>query len=160
MLTQERLKQLLDYSPETGLFYWRVNRGPARIGAQAGSISKHLGYVEIRVDLKPYYGHRLAWFWMTGAWPENEIDHRDLNKANNSWINLRAASSSQNKANRSSQGKFLKGVSLHRESGLFRATAGKNGHRIHIGYFKTPAEAHAAYIETAQQLHDEFARAS
>lgn len=157
MLTQERLKELLSYDPLTGVFLWRVNRGPARAGKRAGCVSP-IGYRSIRPDGKLYWEHRLAWFYMTGSWPDEEIDHRDLNRANNIWTNLRPSTSSQNKANRKPQGKYPKGVSLHRQSGLFKAGAQKNGHPIHLGYFKTPELAHEAYCAAATKIHGEFAR--
>jgi hypothetical protein len=158
-LTQERLKELLRYDPLTGVFLWRVNRGPARAGKRAGCVAP-AGYRAIRPDGKMYLEHRLAWLYMTGSWPDNEVDHRDLDKSNNAWSNLRPATSSQNKANRKAQGKYPKGVTFHRPSGLFRAEAQRNGSRFYLGYFRTAELAHAAYCAAAPKIHGEFARAA
>ncbi len=159
-LTASRLRELLHYDPETGIFRWKVNRGgPMRKGDIAGTRMK-IGYIAICVDQILYYGHRLAHLYVTGEWPKDEIDHRDLNKSNNAWLNLRPANSSQNKVNRPARGQYPRGVTFHRQSGLFTASAHKNGKRYHLGYHKTPEAAHAAYCAAALKLHGEFARAS
>src|SRR5579863_2482235 len=92
MLTQERLKELLHYDPDTGLFTRLVT--VAAFGAQkgkiAGNVDKKFGYCLIRIDGRGYLAHRLAFLYMTDSIPE-EVDHRDLNRSNNKWINLRAA---------------------------------------------------------------------
>ena len=78
MLTQERLKEVLHYDPETGIFMWLVApNGRIRVGMEAGS--SHDGYIGIKVDRILYKAHRLAWFYMTGEWPANDVDHWDRN---------------------------------------------------------------------------------
>lgn len=156
-LTQERLKELLSYDPLTGVFLWRVNRGPARAGKRAGCLAP-IGYRAIRIDRVMHWEQRLAWLYMTGEWPPAGTDHRDLNRSNNVWTNLREANQSQNGANRHGFGQYPKGVTLHRQSGLFHAGAQKEGRRISLGYFKTPELAHAAYCDAAPKIHGEFAR--
>ena len=97
-LTQEYIKQILNYDPDTGEFVWRVNRHNRKLkGKIAGGISiKDHGYVEIRIDGKKYYAHRLAYLIMTGKWPKNEVDHMDRNRSNNILSNLRIVSQSDN----------------------------------------------------------------
>lgn len=69
-VTQERLKELLDYNPETGVFTW-IGRGRGiRTGRRAGSFNNKLGYRVVVLDGKDYYEHRLAWFYMNGVWPK------------------------------------------------------------------------------------------
>jgi hypothetical protein len=70
------------------------------VGCVAGNFRKD-GYVTIRVNGIAHYSHRLAWFYMTGLWPTNEVDHKDRNPSNNAWVNLREATSSDNKCNSS-----------------------------------------------------------
>ena len=159
-LTQERLKQVLTYSPETGLFYWLCNRWRVKAGSRAGSVSPSTGYRIIRLFQKNHAEHRLAWFYMKGEWPPSEIDHDDLNRQNNKWSNLRSATSSQNKANRRARGAYPKGVSFHKASGLFSSRVYSGGKQISLGYFKTPELAHQAYRDAAPKYHGEFARAA
>ena len=95
MLTQERLKELLEYDPETGFFTRLIGRsGPrARSGDVAGCDNGQ-GYIRIYVDGRPYKGHRLAWFYVHGAWPR-EIDHINGDKSDNKLANLRPATRSR-----------------------------------------------------------------
>ena len=165
MLTQERLKELLEYSPETGLFFWLQDRGGKRAGDIAGC--KKRTYIVISVDDRVYRAHHLAWFYMTGDWPKPFVDHRDLNKHNNIWTNLRLATKSQNQANIGlikSNASGLKGVSRYRAGEPYgkpwQASIGVNGKSKHLGHFATKEEAHAAYCEAASEIFGEFARAA
>jgi HNH endonuclease len=159
MLTAERLRELLHYDPATGVFTWRVtnsNRAPA--GHVAGSPNKR-GYIAIGIAGKTYYAHRLAWLYMTGSWPEDDVDHRDLDKSNNRWSNLRPATRSQQIANtkaRKTNRCGLKGVCERR--GRYMATITKNGEQYYIGDFPSPEMAAAAYEAKAKALFGEYAR--
>jgi len=91
MLTQERLKELLSYDPETGIFTWLEANGPrAVVGERAGGIH-HSGYRYIQIDNVAYGAHRLAFLYVFGYLPENEVDHRDRVRHNNKFLNLREA---------------------------------------------------------------------
>jgi hypothetical protein len=81
-LTHERLRALLDYDAATGVLTWRSARGPRKAGAVAGSATPD-DYVQVMVDGQNYKAHRLAWFWVHGAWPESELDHRAGKTADN-----------------------------------------------------------------------------
>lgn len=164
-LTQDRLKELLTYSPETGLFYWVQDRAGRKAGQLAGCFKNN--YVMISVDGSAYRAHHLAWLYMTGKWPALFTDHRDTNKHNNAWSNLREATKSQNQANVGlikSNKSGLKGVSQYRAGASYgkpwQATIAKDGKSRHLGHFGTKEEAHQAYIAAAQTLFGEFARAA
>ena len=116
---------------------------------KAGHVSVN-GYVQVRVNNKLEYAHRIIWQMHNGDISKDvEIDHVDTNRGNNSLSNLRLATSSNNKwnMNKTSHNKSgFKGVSLHKKTGRFAAYYKKFGRKIHIGYFKTGIEAHNAYI--------------
>jgi len=158
-LTRARLRELLHYDPETGEFRWRKRRGgKIRPGDVAGTVPIDR-YRKIAIDGRQYRAHRLAWFYRTGEWCPQVVDHRDGDPSNNRWSNLRRATWSQNNANRRPQRNktcALKGVSRARRG--FRATIHKNGQLHYLGTFRTPQEAHAAYAKAAPKLHGEFAR--
>lgn len=171
-LTQERLKELLSYDPLTGVFVWHereIRAGSERTdkswnskyaGKQAGQVygPDGLERVRISVDKVRYLAHRLAWLWMTGSWPNKEIDHKDMDPLNNKWSNLREATHSQNAMNRRGRSKYAKGVTIHRPSGLFQVRIHSNKVCKSLGYFKTIEAASAAYTTAAQKIHGEFAR--
>jgi hypothetical protein len=162
MLTQERLKQLLDYSPDTGLFYWRVDRGGIKAGSIAGA-RRESGYITISVDSRLYRAHQLAWLWMTGRWPAQFVDHKDMQKDNNRWANLREATKSQNQMNTRLQSNNTtghKGVTWFKQYGKYQVMVWKNRKAHFIGYFETLEEAATARNTAAERIHGEFARAS
>lgn len=151
----ERLRELFDYDPETGVLTWLVSR--TRKGCRVGDVGKG-GRRSTKVDGVRLLVSRIIWAWMTGEWPEHEVDHEDTDPGNDRWSNLREATHRQNLGNRKAakhnrQG--LKGVGLHKPTGLYTAAcAGKR-----LGYFKTPEAAHEAYVTAARETFGEFARA-
>lgn len=162
-LTLERLKSLLAYDPVTGVFIWLVWRpNGIKVGDAAGTVDSN-GYLKIKLDGHKYQASRLAWFYMTGEWPRDMLDHADMDKLNNKWSNLREATRSQNGANRSSCGATggLKGAHYNRNRKSpkkWAATIRVDGRNKTLGYFMTPEEAHAAYIAAAEISFGEFAR--
>jgi len=163
MLTVERLQELLHYDPATGVF----TRSEAalkryRTKRPLGTIDDK-GYLRIKIDGRSYRAQRLAWLWMTGAWPVADIDHRDLNRANNCWENLREATDSQNKANmraRSDNKSGFKGVSWDKAKQKWIAQIEHYGKGIKLGRFDCRAAAHFAYIIAADKYFGEFSRAA
>lgn len=97
-LTQQRLHELIYYDPLTGLMYWRKNRRGVAAGL-AGTTSDKRGYVTVLIDRRRHYIHRLAFLYMLGRWPAEQVDHIDRDKRNNRWSNLREATCTQNHAN-------------------------------------------------------------
>jgi hypothetical protein len=96
MLTIERLKELLHYDPDTGMFTWRVNKGPFLAGDVAGRTVKTGKYWRVGIDGKRYIASRLAWLYMTGVWPSYDIDHINRDRQDNRFCNLRDVTTSQN----------------------------------------------------------------
>jgi len=159
-LTHEHLLSVLRFKPDTGKFYWKVKvRSNIRPGDEAGASGQH-GYSRIMIGGRDYYVHRLAWFYMTGHWPD-QVDHINLDRRDNRWCNLREATRDQNNVNkgaRRSSTTGLKGVLPRRSKGCFEARIKINGKFKYLGSFKTPEEANAAYAEAAREIHGEFAR--
>lgn len=159
MLTHSRLLELLFYDPITGIFTWEVNEGKKVIGKQAGSINKNSGYVEIRIDNKLYYGHRLAWFYVYGTWPINQIDHKNNIRHINSLINLQEATQLENNKKlgmKSTNTSGYKGV--FKKGNKFISKIVVNRKNIYIGTFNCPIEAAKAYDLAAQKHHATFSR--
>lgn len=158
--TAKQVREYLDYDPITGVIRWRISPSPnVRAGSIAGADCE--GYRLIRITDGRFKGHQLVWLYMTGEWPLCQIDHRDGNRSNNAWANLRLATTSQNKANmgkRADNKSGYKGVSWYRQTNRWRAGIGFHGKQKTIGYFKTPEEAHVAYCEEAKRVFGDFAR--
>lgn len=159
-ITAERLRELMTYNPETGQFIRRVAVRGNAAACVVGARTTH-GYWSIQVDYRMYYAHRLAYLYMAGAWPPRKIDHRDGNRCNNAWRNLRRATDGQNALNsavRSDNTSGFKGVSFVRGRGDWAAYINVNKRRIHLGYFGSKESAAAAYGVAALEHHGEFAR--
>ena len=163
----EYIRSILDYSPETGEFRWKVRSDvPKECNTRwAGKITgcpNVKGYILIGINGRLYYAHRLAWLYMTGECPYDDVDHRDVNSSNNKWENLRRGTRTLNHGNRKISSKNtsgLKGASIFRRDGTWRAQIQVKGKNIHLGYYSTPEEAHKVYMEAAKKFFGEFARA-
>src|SRR5579859_863508 len=99
MITQEYLKSIIFYDPETGMFKWIKAKFGRTLNKWITTEDKQ-GYRVIKIDGTQYFAHRLAWLYMTGEWPDYEIDHKDTIKNNNIWLNLREADHQQNQFNK------------------------------------------------------------
>jgi hypothetical protein len=146
-LTQERLRSLLSYNPDTGEFTWLVGGRRRRLGEIAGCPKVDRSgkvYIRIKIDGKNYYAHRLAWLYSYGAWPENQIDHLDQDSLNNRLINLRDVTNAENHKNQkipkhNSSG--VMGVYFHNKAQKWMAYIKVNGKLIYLGYFDMKDDA-------------------
>lgn len=155
-----RIRELLDYDRETGIFRWKTKRRGNRSGQQAGHFNKESGYWFVRVDDTLIRSHRLAWAWVRGYWPEEEIDHKDRNRGNCRFANLRKAARVQNAANMSMHPKNttgVAGVSLTTSRKRFRAEIHISSKRIHLGYFDSLDAAGEARKQASIKYRGKFA---
>lgn len=168
VLTQEYLKEALNYNPETGKFTWRLNRPDSHFkdwrgkngfysninpSLEAGSLSRVTKrnpspYIVIGLGGKLYKAHRLAWFYVNGEWPPEDIDHIDLNTQNNAISNLQLSIDKLNHRNRSkysNNSSGVVGVSFHKKTGKWQAEGQEivDGKRVrhYLGLFKNLEDA-------------------
>lgn len=150
-LTQDRLKELLDYSSADGLFVWRTNSNSKK-GKVAGTVNGQ-GYVAIPIDGQRYVAHRLAFLWMEGVFPPDQVDHINRVRSDNRWENLRPATHGENSRNTAARcASGHKGVYQVKSSQKWRARITINGKECHLGNFKRVEDAAAAYTSALQTL--------
>ena len=159
MLTQKRLREVLHYNSETGVFTWTKRR---RRGKVAGTVHDKRGYLKVMIDGERIMLHRLAFLWMTGTWPDGQVEHKDGNPSNNAWDNLRDAASAENNRNEDKRSKNssspYKGVYAHRDRWRAMIRDPRTGQSIYLGTFATPEGAYAAYCEAAMKKHGDVCR--
>jgi hypothetical protein len=151
ILTQEYLKDILNYNPDTGDFTVLKSYHPKKIGRVVGSLTS-LGYIRITIKKKEYLAHRLAFLYMTGSFPRFETDHINRIKTDNRWANLRDVSHFENQINRVNNNKYI-GVGWHKKYNNWMAySKSNNGKTKYLGNFKTHLAAcyarHAFDIKT------------
>ncbi|MBV8061441.1 MAG: HNH endonuclease [Alphaproteobacteria bacterium] len=162
MLTQEVLKEYLNYDPESGIFIWIKPSSSAHHvtrGKPAGTLDES-GYMRITLFGKRYKSHRLAWFYIHGIWPKVEIDHRNLVRDDNRLDNLREADLNQQACNKSrykNNTSGAKGVSWNKYRNRWVAYVNHQGMRRYLGLFITLEEANQRVHEHRLKLHQDFA---
>ena len=143
MITVGELKSLLDYNPSTGLFIWKSDRtSTVREGDVAGTNCK--GYITITINGKRYQAHRLAWLYMTGNLPNNQIDHINGVRDDNRFCNLREVDNSENARNskhRDNNTSGHIGVNFEVRGSKWTANIKVDGKKIYLGRFPTKDEA-------------------
>lgn len=162
MLTQELVKELFDYVPETGDLIWKLDRGSrAKKGDIAGGAHPS-GYTHTSINGKRYLNHRIIFLYHYGHLPKY-IDHINQNKSDNRIENLREATFVQNLRNVSKRNTNMtgyKGVSLGYSSKTLKKYFSRimlDGNPINLGYFSDPIDAAVAYNLAAEQYFGEFA---
>jgi hypothetical protein len=165
-LTADQLRAVLDYDPATGVFTWKWRENfpewlnIRRAGKVACSEVSN-GYVRIDINTRHYLAHRLAWLYVHGHWPTQQIDHINEDRSDNRIVNLREASHSQNNVRSKGMSNSSSGV-----VGIYRTKNGERwvahvGHgqgKLYLGTFATIAEAKIARDKAARRLHGAFAR--
>lgn len=146
------LRELLNYNEETGAFYWKKGN---KKGLNAGCMH-HTGYIYIRIDGVDYGAHYLAWYYIYGEIAL--IDHEDRRQWNNSLINLRKATSSQNAFNKQTYSNNVLGVKgIRIKHGKYEARIQVNKKPIYLGTFETLEEAMQVRQQAAKHYFGEFA---
>ena len=160
-MNQALLKKLLHYDPETGVFVWIVHKSSHALNGAIAGIVRKSGYVEFDINRKRYRAHRLAWLYMTGKWPTNQIDHKNGDRTDNRWENLRDVtplinSQNQSKA-RSDSRSGLPGAFLRVYGGRTRyySLIQTKGRFHYLGTFPTAEAASEAYLLAKKKLHPE-----
>ena len=155
-LTAERLKELLNYDPNTGVFTWRVRRGfTAPAGGVAGTKDSR-GYIQIGVDRTLYLAHRMAWFYTHGCWPENALDHINRVRTDNRIAKLRPAThalNNQNASRRVDNKSGATGVYYNKKLSKWQAHIRINRKSRHLGMFLTFEQALVARQNAERELH-------
>jgi hypothetical protein len=157
-LTADQLRTLLDYDPATGIFIWKwrddvtLQENARHAGHVAGSTQD--SYTRIDIHARHYAAHRLAWLYVHGRWPKEQIDHINRNRTDNRIANLREATHGQNSVNRPWRGSSsgIIGVRATRPPGRWEAQINYEGTRIYLGRFATTDAARRAYEEARTRL--------
>lgn len=147
-ITADELRAILHYDPLTGVFTRIRSAHPHRVGAVVGSVSR--GYILIGLLGKLYKAHRLAWLYVYGTWPKDQIDHINRNRSDNRIANLRDVTNQQNMCNvgvKADNTSGHSGISWDRRRSRFRVRITRNYKAAHLGYFKSFDEAVAARLK-------------
>jgi hypothetical protein len=159
-LTHSQLLYFLEYEPVSGYFTWiRPQARRMKKGMVAGCLDKS-GYWHIQICGNTYLAHRLAWLYMTGLWPKHQIDHKDQNRSNNSYTNLREATSNENCRNAKLSIKNTSGIKgVHWNAGMkkWQAYIYVGSKKIHVGTFDSIELANSAALRSRNDHHKEFA---
>lgn len=162
--TAERIRELLDYNPLTGVFLWKHRRnGPLKwntkwVGKVAGS-PRGNGYQAIGIDGVKHNAQTLAWVYVTGEWPDRFVDHKNLDKLDYRFENLRLASFGENSANagiRNDNKSGFRGVHFVKSRNVWHARLNKDRKGYHLGAFNSAEEASRAYAYKAKELYGEY----
>ena len=155
LITHSELLQIITYDPSSGDFTWlkKMNRKIV-VGSKAGSNASK-GYWRVRINKVTYKAHALAIFYVTGSWPDSDIDHINRIRDDNRFENLRVVSRSQNMQNLSlASSKNKTGfVGVYIDKNKFGAQISLDGKKMHLGLFDTPKLAHCAYLSAKKEFH-------
>ena len=138
--------ELMAYDPEVGIFTWKKQRRGVITGKPLGCCNGN-GYLRITVLGQVVYAHRLAWFYVYGKWPQNQIDHINGSKNDNRIANLRDVTNAQNAQNKP----FARGVSWHKKSNKWQAHFCFHKTNRYLGLFDKYEDAATAYIAAKEK---------
>ena len=156
MITQDYLKSILEYDKATGIFVWKSRPesmfksknafavwNKRYAGKPAGTLKNDSGYLIISINKQMFRSHRLAWLYVYGVMPENQIDHINGVRHDNKFCNLRDTKQGENHKNKrllSTNKTGFHGITTVK-SGKFRVKAWDNNKQFHLGYFASLEDA-------------------
>ena len=143
-LTQSALKEMLSYDPKTGLFRWLSTRSGIKADGAAGYINPKTNYCVITVKNNTFKAHRLAWLYVYGEWPINDIDHINQNGSDNRIENLRDVNRIENGRNHSlsrTNTSGITGVCWNTRTKIWHANIRIGSRNIHLGTYHDKFEA-------------------
>ncbi len=159
LISIDEVRECLSYCPVSGVLTWKKKVAQrTRVGGIAGQLNKVSGYWQCSFKSRSHQAHRLAFFWMTAAWPIGHIDHKNGDRADNRWENLRDVTRVENSQNQrrshfDNKSCGLLGVTWNKRDKRWSAAVWVGGKRKHIGNFFTPEQAHSAYLVAKRVLH-------
>lgn len=163
-LTQDILESVLSYNKDSGDFVWKKSVSQScRKGSKAGTVSdgKGTNYITISISRNFFYAHRLAWLYVTGEWPENQIDHINGNGMDNRWVNLRLANFTENACNvglRKNNTSGYKNVTWDKTCNKWLVQIQKDYVVRYAGWFDNLQDAVQISKVKRQEIHKEYAR--
>lgn len=153
----DKIKEVLEYNPNTGEFTWLSNKYAKKVvpHTRAGCVNSSTGYRHISVFKKRYLEHRLAWYMYYGELPKGQIDHINQNREDNRIVNLREVSVSENARNRKARPSKTGVIGVHYLSNIdrYRAVITLNGKKVFQKTFKTCEEAAEARELALKELN-------
>lgn len=142
-ITVEKLKEYLWLDQHSGRFYWIKKVRGRPLWSKAGGLDAH-GYGQLNFGGNVYKEHRLVWLYMTGEWPNAQIDHMNHDRRDNRFQNLRVVDNAGNHLNRPMQRNnktgFV-GVHKNKKTGIYESYITKDGKRIRLGRFRNLDDA-------------------
>ncbi len=157
MITQARLKELLHYDPDTGIFVWLPIGRHKASGMPAGNHQTNADgktYIRITVDCVKHYAHRLAWLYEEGEFPRYQVDHSDGDGTNNRKLNLSEATPTQNQRNRRKASNNTSGVTgVSKSRAVWVASISVRSNQIKLGRYSDKFDAICAR-KSAENQYD------
>jgi HNH endonuclease len=168
------LRKLLRYDHETGKLFWlprakedhpeqkKLGLWNSRYaGREAFTTKDRKGYLKSPIFNVTFRAHRVAWALFYGAWPIGQIDHINMDRADNRIHNMREASNGQNNRNRGVQSNNqtgYKGVFYDKRREKYVANLVVDGKLYRGGAFLDVEDAAASYANLCREHHGEFSR--
>lgn len=151
-MIKEEILEAYEYDRDTGEFSWAGLK--TKFKRKPGNLATN-GYLRLRLRGRYFPAHHLVWALETGSLPDAQIDHIDGDRINNRFSNLREVTPMENSQNQRRAHKISKSglLGAHPYGDTWRAQIRINKKTVHLGTFKTPEEAHDAYVNAKRILH-------